>query len=76
MWQCLMAVSHRVFTAYVVAAEARTNDVKLKRELESHVQFLLVQFNHILKEVRCTYRCSQIPLSHLTKQYILNHKTC
>ncbi len=57
MLTCLLAVAERVFHDYLSLAEQRKNDEALEEELVSQAQFLLVKFNHILKEVCFVLSC-------------------
>ncbi|KAK6746150.1 hypothetical protein RB195_012331 [Necator americanus] len=66
MWSCLLAGATMVFEAYLEAHKKnRTNDFS-EPALEYHAQFLLVQFNHNLKEVR---RCADACLSCLVDKF-------
>ena len=58
IWDCLLVVAGKVFDAYLAACAQRRNDAHLEQELEAQAEFLLVQFNHISKEIRrCADRC-------------------
>ncbi|VDK49821.1 unnamed protein product, partial [Cylicostephanus goldi] len=66
MWVCLLSGATVVFEAYLEAYKRnRTNDIS-EPALEYHAQFLLVQFNHNLKEVR---RCADACLSRLVDKF-------
>ncbi|KIH57605.1 phosphoinositide 3-kinase family, accessory domain protein [Ancylostoma duodenale] len=66
MWICLLSGATVVFEAYLEAYKKnRTNDFS-EPALEYHAQFLLVQFNHNLKEVR---RCADACLSRLVDKF-------
>lgn len=58
MWPCMLAITTKVFQAFLSVAEKRPNDTDLERELERYAQFLLIKFNHIYQEIRkCADRC-------------------
>ncbi|KAK5965010.1 hypothetical protein GCK32_003992 [Trichostrongylus colubriformis] len=64
MWMCLLAGASIVFEAYL--ENYKKNRTEESSELEYHVQFLLIQFNHNLKEVR---RCADACLSRLVDKF-------
>ncbi|VDM61613.1 unnamed protein product [Angiostrongylus costaricensis] len=67
MWICLLAGASVVFEAYLEAhKKVRLTDDSSNPVLEYHAQFLLVQFNHNLKEVR---RCADACLSQLVDKF-------
>uniref|UniRef100_A0A158P6J4 1-phosphatidylinositol 4-kinase n=1 Tax=Angiostrongylus cantonensis TaxID=6313 RepID=A0A158P6J4_ANGCA len=67
MWICLLAGASVVFEAYLEAhKKVRLTDDSSNPVLEYHAQFLLVQFNHNLKEVR---RCADACLSRLVDKF-------
>nr|XP_006818688.1 PREDICTED: phosphatidylinositol 4-kinase alpha-like [Saccoglossus kowalevskii] len=52
MWQCLSAISDQVFKMFLNLMEKRPRTEVRDRELETHAQFLLVKFNHVLRRIR------------------------
>lgn len=52
MWQCICCVADAVFTKFKDVMQRKPKDEKRERELENHAQFLLVNFNHIYKQIR------------------------
>ncbi|XP_072163702.1 LOW QUALITY PROTEIN: phosphatidylinositol 4-kinase alpha-like [Diadema setosum] len=52
MWQCLLASFDKVFDTFldIMANMPRTEE--REKELVHHAQFLLVKFNHVLKQIR------------------------
>ncbi|XP_048482102.1 phosphatidylinositol 4-kinase alpha [Plutella xylostella] len=52
MWLCVASVGDKVFQKFLDVMSAKTKDVSRERELEGHAQFLLVNFNHIHKQIR------------------------
>lgn len=53
MWQCLLTASVLVFEEFLQEAAKRHNeDQNMENQLEYHAQFLLIQFNNNLREVR------------------------
>ena len=46
------SVSDRVFKLFLEAMSAKAKDEARERELETHAVFLLVNFNHIHKQIR------------------------
>lgn len=63
MYQCLLAASVLIFEAFIAEASRRHRDgYKIDAQLEYHAQYLLVQFNNNLREVR---RIADICLARL-----------
>ena len=54
IWQCLLASSIIIFDEFLSVRMRKnsTNDSKIRKELECLAQYLLVQFNNILREIR------------------------
>ncbi|XP_060518279.1 phosphatidylinositol 4-kinase alpha [Cylas formicarius] len=52
MWNCVAAVSDRVFEKFLEVMKNRPKDEAREADLEQHAQFLLVNFNHTHKQVR------------------------
>ncbi|XP_077290371.1 phosphatidylinositol 4-kinase III alpha isoform X2 [Arctopsyche grandis] len=52
MWQCVCSVGDRVFQKFLDCMSNKAKDEARERELESHAQFLLVNFNHMHKQIR------------------------
>lgn len=52
IWTCLLAAARTIFNKYLKVASERNLDSTHERQLELHAQFLLIMFNHNLKEVR------------------------
>ncbi|KAI1713438.1 phosphatidylinositol 3- and 4-kinase domain-containing protein [Ditylenchus destructor] len=53
MWQCLLTASTYVFKEFVIEAKRRQNESEdMESQLEYHAQFLLVQFNNQIPEIR------------------------
>ncbi|XP_022832163.1 phosphatidylinositol 4-kinase alpha isoform X2 [Spodoptera litura] len=52
MWQCVASVGDKVFQKFIDVMSDKVKDECRERELEQHAQFLLVNFNHIHKQIR------------------------
>ncbi|XP_042899450.1 phosphatidylinositol 4-kinase alpha isoform X2 [Parasteatoda tepidariorum] len=52
MWQCILAVSDKVFQTYLEVMSAKSRNEHRDDELEEHATFLLVKFNHPQKQIR------------------------
>nr|CRZ25602.1 Bm7141 [Brugia malayi] len=62
IWTCLLAAARTIFSKYLKVASERNLDSAHERQLELHAQFLLIMFNHHLKEVR---KCADTCLTNL-----------
>ncbi|VDK62135.1 unnamed protein product [Onchocerca ochengi] len=62
IWTCLLAAARAIFSEYLKVASNRNLDSAHERQLELHAQFLLIMFNHHLKEVR---KCADTCLTNL-----------
>lgn len=52
MWQCLLSVGERVFNMFLDVLTTKPKDNRRETELERHVQYLLVLFNHVQRQIR------------------------
>ncbi|XP_012288489.1 phosphatidylinositol 4-kinase alpha [Orussus abietinus] len=52
MWQCMCSVGESVFAKFKDVMQRKPKDERRERELENHVQLLLVNFNHVHKQIR------------------------
>ncbi|CAH2052445.1 unnamed protein product, partial [Iphiclides podalirius] len=52
MWQCVASVGDKVFQKFLDVMSDKVKDEARERELEGHAQFLLVNFNHIHRQIR------------------------
>ncbi|CAB3220116.1 unnamed protein product [Arctia plantaginis] len=52
MWLCVASVGDKVFQKFLDVMSDKVKDESRERELEGHAQFLLVNFNHIHKQIR------------------------
>ncbi|XP_073997967.1 phosphatidylinositol 4-kinase III alpha isoform X1 [Rhodnius prolixus] len=52
MWLCVASVADQVFTMFLEAMSRKPKDESRERELETHAVFLLVNFNHLHKQIR------------------------
>ncbi|CAM1325927.1 PI4KA (predicted) [Pycnogonum litorale] len=52
MWECIVAISDKVFKAFLDVVSAKSRDRNRDAELEWHAQLLLVKFNHTHKKIR------------------------
>ncbi|CAG9533242.1 unnamed protein product [Cercopithifilaria johnstoni] len=66
IWTCLLAVARTIFSKYLEVASDRNLDSDHERQLELHAQFLLIMFNHHLKEVR---KCADTCLTNLIGRF-------
>ncbi|CAI4230573.1 unnamed protein product [Auanema sp. JU1783] len=66
MWACLLSGAVIVFDTFLQAHKRIREGESTESDLEYHAQFLLVQFNHNLREVR---RCADACLSRLVDQF-------
>ncbi|XP_071946499.1 phosphatidylinositol 4-kinase alpha-like isoform X2 [Antedon mediterranea] len=52
MWQCLLAVSDQVFKIYIDKMANMEKTSMREQRLQVHAQFLLMKFNHVMKQIR------------------------
>ncbi|XP_026313549.1 phosphatidylinositol 4-kinase alpha [Hyposmocoma kahamanoa] len=52
MWSCVASVGDKVFHKFLDCMSEKVKDEARERALENHAQFLLVNFNHIHKQIR------------------------
>lgn len=52
MWQCLLSVGDRVFQIFLDVLASKPKDGRREAELERHVQYLLVLFIHVQRQIR------------------------
>ncbi|XP_041457096.1 phosphatidylinositol 4-kinase alpha-like [Lytechinus variegatus] len=52
MWQCLLASFDKVFDMFLDIKAKMPRTEEREKELVHHAQFLLVKFNHVLKQIR------------------------
>ncbi|XP_054723251.1 LOW QUALITY PROTEIN: phosphatidylinositol 4-kinase alpha-like, partial [Uloborus diversus] len=52
IWQCIVAVSDKVFQTYLDIVSSKPRNKERDDELEEHATFLLVKFNHPQKQIR------------------------
>ncbi|XP_031784727.1 phosphatidylinositol 4-kinase alpha isoform X2 [Nasonia vitripennis] len=52
MWQCICSVGDSVFAKFKDVMQRKPRNEQRERELESHAQFLLVNFNNVHKQIR------------------------
>lgn len=52
MWNCVASVSDRVFEKFLEVMKNKPKNEAREADLEQHAQFLLVNFNHIHKQIR------------------------
>lgn len=52
MWNCVSSVGDRVFEKFLEVMKKRPKNEAREADLEQHVQFLLVHFNHQNKQIR------------------------
>lgn len=52
MWECILAVSDKVFQTYLDIVSSKPRNKGRDDELEEHATFLLVKFNHPQKKIR------------------------
>ncbi|VDK40748.1 unnamed protein product [Gongylonema pulchrum] len=62
IWTCLLTAATTIFIEYLKGAKNRSLDRTCEIQLELHAQYLLVMFNHHLKEVR---KCADTCLTNL-----------
>lgn len=66
MWQCVLAVGERVFQVFIEGLSSKPRDERREAELERHVQYLLIMFNHVLRQIR---RVADRYLTALVKRF-------
>ncbi|XP_033126679.1 phosphatidylinositol 4-kinase alpha-like [Anneissia japonica] len=52
MWQCLLAVSDQVFKIFIDKMAKMEKTSVREQRLQIHAQFLLMKFNHVMKQIR------------------------
>ncbi|KAK7505986.1 hypothetical protein BaRGS_00002708 [Batillaria attramentaria] len=52
MWTCVQAVADKAFEHYLDITAAKPRTEEREREIDSHAQYLLIQFNHANKRIR------------------------
>ncbi|XP_013774772.1 phosphatidylinositol 4-kinase alpha-like [Limulus polyphemus] len=52
MWQCILAISDKVFLAFLDVISNKPKNNERDQELEQHATFLLMKFNHPHKQIR------------------------
>ncbi|TKR67531.1 hypothetical protein L596_023672 [Steinernema carpocapsae] len=65
LWPCLLSAAVVIFDEYLVECKKQTTST-IDKHLQYHAEFLLVQFNHNLKEVR---RCVDTCLAKLISTF-------
>ncbi|CAL8128289.1 unnamed protein product [Orchesella dallaii] len=52
LWQCFSCVAEKVFDKFLSVLSKWEKNIQKEMELEQHAQFLLVQFNHVNRQIR------------------------